>query len=296
MANKIYSVFRPQGDVIGAVAVVHGMAEHRRRYDPFAEYLSKNGYGIITSDLPGHGDNVDETPGYFGEDGWKELVDSAIRTVKKTRKEFPGVPVTLFGHSMGTMISRCFLQEHDNGIDALILSGAPNWQAATGAGIALGKAIRRVKGKKGSSKLMDQMITGNFNKTVEDPDTPVDWLSYNKDNVQAYNADELCGFGFTVQGYIDELTLMRKMHRTRLYRCTNPSLPIVLFAGEDDPCIGGEKGFESSVKTLRKAGYEQIETKLYPHMRHEILNETGKEAVYEDIRNWLDAHASRKNS
>ena len=283
-----YTVFRPTGELKGAVAIVHGMAEHRKRYIAFAEFLAESGLGVITYDLPGHGESADDTLGYFGdEDGWQEMIDSAVRAVARAKKEFPGVPVCLFGHSMGTMISRCYIQKHDGEIDALVLSGAPNWQAATAAGIALGKQIRGLRGKKGLSKLMDRLVTGNFNKSVKDPKTPVDWLSYNEDNVQNYLNDPNCGFGFTVQGYLDELEGMRQMHRVELYNCTKPDLPILFVAGEDDPCIGGKEGLKDSIDTLKQAGYRKISKKLYHHMRHEILQETDNEMVFREIRKWL---------
>ncbi len=288
MIRLAYNVFRPDGEVKGAVAVVHGMAEHRKRYVRFAEYLAENGYGVITYDLPGHGESISETPGYFGDfDGWQMLIDSAVRAVNRAKKEFPDVPVTLFGHSMGTMIARCYIQEHDTEINGLILSGAPNWQSAVTAGIALGKQIRGVRGQKGSSKLMDQLVTGNFNRSVDDPKTAVDWLSYNEENVKNYLEDPLCGFGFTVQGYLDELEGMRQMHRVELYQCRNRLLPILFMAGEDDPCIGGEAGFADSVNTLKEAGYHNVVFKLYPNMRHETLQEKDYMKVQKDIRNWI---------
>ena len=290
MLRLAYNIFRPSGNVRGAVAVVHGMAEHRKRYIRFAEYLADRGYGVITYDLPGHGESVAETPGYFGdEDGWLEMISSASRAVKRAKKEFPGVPVFLFGHSMGTMISRCYIQDHDKEIKGLILSGAPNWQAATTAGIALAKQLRGLRGKKGKSKLLDRLVTGNFNKSVKDPKTPYDWLSYNEENVQEYIDDPYSGFGFTIQGYLDELEGMRQMARTELYKCLNKELPIFFVAGEDDPCTGGLKGLSDSMDTLRKAGYGHVTKKLYPHMRHEILREKEHEKVFRDIADWLDS-------
>ncbi|MBO7703916.1 MAG: lysophospholipase [Solobacterium sp.] len=291
MKDEAYSIFTPETRIKGAVAIVHGMAEHRGRYIPFAQYLADHGFGVLTYDLPGHGESVKEHRGYFGdENGWDVLVDSAVDAVRKTGETFPDVPLFLFGHSMGSIIARCFLQKHDDMIDGLILSGAPNYQAAAAAGIALGRVLRRFRGKTGTSKLMDQMVTGNFNRAVENPDTPLDWLSYDSENVRKYIDDPDCGFGFTIQGYIDELRGIRRMHRVKRYLFNNPKLPIAFFAGADDPCTGGDAGLDDSAGTLVKAGYRDISVKRYPGMRHEILNETGRQEVYEDIENWLEAH------
>ena len=143
--------------------------------------------------------------------------------------------------------------------------------------------------------MMDKLVTGNFNSSVANPKTEVDWLSYNEDNVAEYVNDPDSGFGFTVQGYLDELEGMNQMHDVSRYEGNNKRLPIAFFAGKEDPCIGGAKGFADSVDTIKKAGYKRITTRLYPHMRHEILNETDYQRVYQDVVRWLDANLVKKS-
>ncbi len=284
-----YSVFRPENELKAGVMIVHGMSEHRKRYDGFAQYLADRGYGVVTYDLPGHGESKGETLGWFGETGgWDTLVDSVSDAFDRLKTEFPDVPYVLFGHSMGTIVGRCWLQKHDHDIDACILSGAPNYQPAARIGTVLGKVLAAKNGKKGHSSVMDQMVTGNFNKSVKDPRTPLDWLSFSVENVDKYIQDPLCGFPFTIQGYIDELTGLQQMSVSKDYCCIKPLLPIYFFAGEQDPCIGGVKGLQSSVETLRKAGYSNVSYKLYPNMRHETLNEADHDIVYKDVADWLD--------
>ena len=297
MASIIsYSIYRPEKETRMAAVIVHGMAEHKKRYEDFANALSDSGCGVITFDLPGHGEDA-EVKGYFGKKkGWDLLVSSVESAVRKAKMEFPSVPLFLFGHSMGSMLTRCWLQNHDAEADGIILSGAPCWQPAGKAGILIGKAIRAVRGDKAHSRLMDQMVTGNFNKAVKNAETPVDWLSYRRENVQDYLQDDLCGFGFTVNGYIDELSGMEEMHDKTRYCVRKPDLPIFFIAGEDDPTIGGEKGWRDSINTLKEAGYRNISEHRYSGMRHEILNETRKREVYEDILKWMNAVTEAKNS
>ena len=292
------SIFRPKQAMKGCVTVVHGMAEHRTRYDELGRYLSNHGYGVITYDLPGHGESCSkEDLGWFGDkDGWDTLVNSTVEMVSATRKEFPGVPHYLLGHSMGTIISRCFLQDHDNMVDGVILSGAPNYQSAAGAGVTLGKVLSVFKGKHGHSKMMDSMVTGAFNKTIQNPRTEVDWLSFNEDNVNAYIADPLDGFGFTIQGYIDELTGIQRMHDVSRYHCTNPDLPIWIFAGDSDPCTGGVKGLQDSIDTLKNSGYHNVSCKQWTNMRHETMNEKGYMEVFTGIKEWLDEYTASKKT
>ena len=297
MAQELEStMYRPQGPVKGTVLVVHGMQEYHGRYDGFARYLQQGGYAVLTYDLPGHGPKARQngTYGYFGDDhGWDTLINSSVEGIRRLKQEYPDVPVYYFGHSMGTMIGRCFLMDHDDMIDGMVLTGVPNYNSAVGVAKAIGAFIRLNKGKKGHSKTLDKLMTGGFNKGIENPKTPVDWLSRNQDNVQAYVNDPDCGKPFTIQGYMDLMDGMQRMGNAKNYHVRNQDLPIFLFAGEDDPCIGGKEGFASTVSTLKQAGYTQISTKLYPHMRHEILHETDAGKVYADILATLDSMHSK---
>ena len=283
------SMYRPKGEPLAVVEIIHGMAEHRKRYDEFARWLQEKGFAVVTYDLPGHGETAEGSPlGYFGmKDGWGNLVKSARTVAEECMRQYPDKPFFILGHSMGTMIARCYLQKYDGDLAGMILSGAPNYNSAAAAGITLATTIRGFKGPKGHSRLMDKMVTGNFNKSVQNPKTPVDWLSYSEENVQKYIADPLSGFPFTIQGYLDELQGMQQMADVSRYECRNHELPIYFFAGEEDPCIGGLSGLESSIETLRKAGYVNITSRLYPHMRHETLNEEDRLRVYEETAAWL---------
>ncbi len=286
LACDFYIPAQPKASVV----IVHGMAEHRQRYDKFAQFLEQNGYAVALYDLPGHGVScLPADYGWFGaKDGWQNLVDSAHEMLRIMKERVPDKPVFLFGHSMGSMIARCLLQETDTDFDGLILSGAPCYPSAAPIAILLAKAVRINKGAKGHSSFLDNLMTGGFGASVPDPRTPFDWLSYNTENVDRYMADPLDGFPFTVQGYIDEITGCIRMHDVKRYHCTRGQLPIYFFAGEDDPCTGGRKGLEDSMLTLRKAGYSNIRCQCYEHMRHETLQEADCLLVMQDVVAWLD--------
>lgn len=287
-----YCIFRTEEAPQAVVFTVHGMQEHKERYEGFARYLNKNGIACVTYDLPGHGkDCSSDELGWFGEkDGWFNLVDSAVEIAKLCHEEFPGVPVICFGHSMGTMVARTFLQDHEDLIDGMILSGAPNYLPASKIGVKVAAVVTKVKGKHGHSHLLDNMATGSFNKSVDHPRTSLDWLSFNTQNVDTYIADPLCGFPFTCQGYKDLFEGMGYMSDISRFHCKNGDLPIWMFAGEEDPCCGGKEGLEDSAQTLRKAGYHNVVTSMYPGMRHETLHEDKAESVMKDVADWVLAH------
>ncbi len=294
--NLVYKLYVPEIEAKAAVVVVHGMQEHQLRYKNFAQELNKHGIAVFTFDLPGHGKSCDDSSllGYFGEnDGWNTLVESAHSAVTEMRKKYPDVPLWYFGHSMGSMIGRCFLQEYDQEIDGMILSGVVASRPEAKAAQVLVRAMAIGKKGKGHSKLLDQLMVGGYNKAIENPRTNLDWLSYNKKNVDGYIADPLCGNPFTIQGYSDLIDGMVRMADASKYEVSYPELPMLLLGGKDDPCIGDEDGFESSVSFLKNLGYQNIISKTYPNMRHEILNEIDGEKVVEDIIEFIDSHYTK---
>ncbi len=282
------SFFKPQGNIKAVMLVVHGMAEHRKRYDEFATALSEQGIGVLTYDQRGHGESVNDSSelGYFGsENGWLNLVEDTADFLKQLKREYR-VPVILFGHSMGSMVSRCVLKRYEELIDAVILSGAPNYVPVAGAGRAVAKLISAF-GEKKRSSLLHNMAEGGFIKSIENPETEVDWLSYDKDNVKKYIADPLCGFTFTARGYQDLMSLMVDMHQIEK-KTKKSHLPILFVSGADDPCTGGPKGLDDSIAVLKQTGYEKITNLVYKNARHEILNEKIADKVIEDIVQWVE--------
>lgn len=284
-----YTVYRPESNVKAAVFIVHGMQEHQRRYKDFAEYLTTRGIGVVTYDLPGHGEtDKGSTRGWFGnENGWRNLASSLTEICLLTKQEFPGVPVVCYGHSMGTMLARTFIQLHDAMIDALMLSGAPNYNPAAVFGRAIANQRIQARGPRSESAMLASLATGSFNSGIRNPRTPLDWLSYNEENVDRYIADEDCGFTFKNSGYRDLFDGMIQMADVKAFRRLNKNLPIRFFSGEDDPCTGGAKGISDSIARLSRAGYIDITYKTYPHMRHEILQEDDRATVYKDMADWI---------
>ena len=141
-----YAVERPRA----IVQVVHGMEEHKERYEDFSLFLNSCGYTVITADLCGHGSSVPkENLGFFNEkNGYQILLQDVMIVRNYIRKHYPDKPVYLFAHSMGTIISRVVLQKHSADYDKVVLSGYPNFQYGAYAGIFLSSVLSAVHGPK----------------------------------------------------------------------------------------------------------------------------------------------------
>ena len=276
--------------------LVHGMAEHKERYIPFMNYLSEKGYACVINDLRGHGASVatNEDLGYLDKGGMKALVDDVHCVTDWAKAQYPGLPFFLFGHSMGSMIVLSYIKSYDREIDGLVVCGSPSRNPAAGLGDFLAGCIGLFKGQRYRSDFLAGLCTGNNDKPFKADGLRNAWLSTNKANVQAYNNDPLCGFTFTVNGYRNGLfRLMKDIYSPQGWTVAHPDLPIHFIAGSDDPCIVSIRKFSEAVSFLRARGYREVTSKLYPGLRHEILNETGREEVYRDVLARLDGWLSR---
>ena len=265
------------------IQFIHGMEEYKERYDAFAEYLSKEGFTCVTSDLRGHGKNAPILSHISNKRGDELIIQDQKEIRKYIARTYKDLPVYLFGHSMGTIISRVLLQTYGKKYDKVALSGYVNPNPVASIGCVLTKCISAFKGPKGHSKLLTTMTIGPFNKMIENPRTDLDWLSYNEENVDKYIADPLCGVEFTIGSYYTLMKLLSRMGKVKAYKKVEEKLPILLISGKDDPCTGLDKGREASKALFEKAGYQNIEVITLENMRHEILNEKENKKVYKAI-------------
>lgn len=269
----------------GILQLVHGMAEHRERYHDFMNYCAEQGLVTIIHDHRGHGASVTskEDFGYFGKNGTENIVEDVHQITKYIQERFPNLPLTLFGHSMGSLVVRCYIQKYDQDIDGLIICGSPSYQVASRMGIIAAKFMQLFKGEKHRSNFVNHLAFAKNIKRFKNEGNPNAWVVSDPAVLAAYDADERDGFVFTLNGFETLFQLMNQAYSKKSWAMRNPNMPILFIAGADDPCIIDEKHFNKAVEFLRQRGYQNITSKLYPHMRHEILNEIGKAEVWHDV-------------
>jgi len=286
-------VARPDGGKPKAVVqLVHGMCEHKERYEPLMNFLASNGYACVIHDHRGHGASVKrpEDLGYMYQGGWRNLVDDIRMVNDWIHQQFPGLPLILFGHSMGSMAVRSYIKRHDDTVDALVVCGCPVDNPAKGAGKALAWCFGKFRGWHYRPGLLQKMSFGAYNKPFEQEGWPSAWVCSNADTLKAYHADPLCQYVFTANGFYNLLGLMQDCYSVKGWVLRNPGLPVHFISGELDPCRGTDKQFRQAVDLMKRIGYRTVTDKLYPGMRHEIHNETGREEVWRDILRFIDSH------
>ncbi len=281
----------PEGEIKGIVQIVHGIAEHIGRYDDFATYLNRHGIAVVAEDHMGHGGSIgkDGIQGYF-HGGWFRAVEDSYQLMKQTMQEFPGVPYTLLGHSMGSFMARTILIDHPNcGIQSCILSGTA-WQpkALLMAAEPLCKLFCVGDKECRPCPALQNVVFGGYNKKVERVKTPYDWTSRDGERVAAYVADPMCGFVATAGLLRDMMQGLRYIQKNQNLAKMNQQLPVLFATGGDDPVGNYGKGVLQAAKAFEAQGMEKVKTKIYPLMRHEILNELGRQEVYDYLRSWAE--------
>ncbi len=276
-------------EVTAVFQILHGMAEHVTRYDAFASYLCAQGFAVFANDHIGHGRSAanDEELGYFGEEnGWKAFARDAKALTDLARREYPGVPVIVFGHSMGSFVARYYTELYGNEIDGAVYCGTSGENPAAGIAVGLASFIAKRRGSHYRSEFINRLAFGSYNKKCGTPRTAFDWLTKDAEMVDRYVQDPWCGFLFTAAGYHDLFSLLKHVSSSKWYQKVPYPLPILLTSGEMDPVGDYGKGVRQVYRDLKKTGHGDVTIKLYPDDRHEILNETDRDAVFTDIAAW----------
>lgn len=280
----------PSCEPIGVVQLVHGVAEHVARYDEFARFLADRGYLVVGEDHPGHGKSVatGEPLGYL-TGGWNDTVRGIHHLYGKTKTAYDGIPYYILGHSMGSFLLRTYLYTFHDALSGVILSGT-GWQSP--ALLAAGRAICRLemlrRGERATSHLLQSLAFEAYNRKFAPNRTPFDWISADEAHVDSYMADPLCGFSPSIQLYGEMFYGMAQNQKRENLSRMKKSVPVFFLSGALDPVGNMGKGVVETARAFRAAGMEDVSVKLYEGMRHEPLNETGREQVWGDILAWIE--------
>lgn len=281
----------PAEKAIGHFHILHGMAEHSGRYEGFAQMICAEGYVVSLHDHRGHGTTATQNGGLYGffaeQDGFNRVVQDVYEVIDTVRQQTAELPLTLFGHSMGSFVARRFTQLYSDQMHAAIYCGTGATNAIHIAGHQLAKVLSRLQGPKVQSLLMNSLSFGSFNKDIPNVETAFDWICTDQKEVQKYIDDPQCGFISTNQFFVDLTGGLLKIAKPQEIAKVRQDLPILFVSGSDDPVGDYGKGVSRVANELEKSGIENICVYLFENMRHEILNEKNKQHVYDVVIRWL---------
>lgn len=287
LALRVWDRAEPRG----AVQIVHGLAEHCGRYARLAQALNGAGWAAIAHDVRGHGATAAAggEPGHMCDaDGWDGLVADVAGVRARAIALWPGRPLVLLGHSMGSVLALSALQREAGGYAAAILSGPPGLPPPVARlGLLVARAERLRLGQRGRSAILHALSFGAYARAVPDARTPYDWLSRDPAEVDAYIADPLCGFAASVGSWTALVRGLIAATRPQALAALPRGLPLLVVAGGEDPVGGRGKSVRALVESLQAAGRAEVTFRLYPGARHELLNESNRAEVTADLLAWL---------
>ncbi len=283
-----YQIIKPKEQSIKAtLLVVHGMQEHGGRYEYLAERFAKQGILVLLYDQLGHGKTVqnEQEFGFFTlKEPKEQLIHHALQMAKYLEENYPEIPHFILGHSMGSFVTRCLLQNHAERFDGAFIIG-------TGSRIIGVKMLSHfltlfnLIAPKRRSKLLNFAFAkmNNFSFRNETNTHYLNWLSLDKNNRDEFLKDPLCGIPFTVNGFYTLIQLQLQATNKNWAKNISKTFPIYLISGENDPIGNFGKGVRQVYNELLQNGFQQVKMTLYPEMRHEILNEVIKDEVIDEI-------------
>ncbi|MDQ0320971.1 alpha-beta hydrolase superfamily lysophospholipase [Pararhizobium capsulatum DSM 1112] len=281
------------GPEMSILQISHGLAEHSARYGRFAHFMSQRGFHVYAHDHRGHGvtQSSDAPFGRYAGSGGPEKVVEDVRAVTEMAKALhPGLPVILFGHSMGGLIALNAAETHPTLYDGLAVWNSNfNPGLAGRAGQFILKVERMLKGSDVPSAILPPLTFSTWAKAIPNHKTQSDWLSRDDREVAAYIADPLCGFDTSVSLWIDLFALTYGGASSERLRRLPSALPIHLVGGGQDPATNGARETSWFAQRMKRYGLTNVTTRIYPEMRHETLNEIGREVPMRDFANWSTA-------
>lgn len=282
-----YIVWEPEQAPVAVLQLTHGMEEYIDRYEPLAQAMVSRGWAVIGHDHLGHGESGKWERGFFSEreDGTRIVIDDIHTITLEAKRRWHDRPLFLFGHSMGSFFTRRYLAEYGSELQGAIICGS-GWYSTieTGAAYWAARIIGKLKGQHSKDRFLTALCSLPFLHAFKE-EGPYAWLSKNRQNVEAYRADPLCGFGFTCGGYRHMYENLKLVSQQYHYDQLIP-MPLLVISGSDDP-VGGTKGVKKIAAQYRRLGFTDVTERIIEGNRHEILFEADAEATIGYIADWL---------
>lgn len=295
--NIVYDVYTNDNINDTLICIAHGMIEHRGKYSYIANKLAENGFIVAINDHRGHGDSIGGNIylGEMGEDGFEKAIDDVYQLYLILKNKFHTKKFILIGHSMGSLISRRFLQKYELELDLLILCGTPSPQKSINIGIKILETFNLLGMNKIAQNLAHKLSFISFNSKYKNKDdldngnpSGVMWINRDKNELAKHFNDEKCRFIFSTNSFINLLYGVKKVFSKYPNKINKQNLPILFVSGDDDACGNFAKGALNAFKHLHNQGYYNVKLILYAKARHELFLEINKDEVIRDIIEWIN--------
>ncbi|MCF8008627.1 MAG: alpha/beta hydrolase [Halanaerobiales bacterium] len=285
--------WEPENDINGLIQIIHGAAEHQKRYKKMAEFFTDKGFLVFGIDNLGHGQTHllnDSTLGYFGtEQGWIKVVNSNKYAAKVIKEKHSDKKLFIMGHSMGSIIARYYLIG-ENITDGIILTGIMCYKKFLMAILKLIADFEKLLKYENSeneinSFLQELIFNYKFNRSIKHS-----WICGVKEEVKNYNQDNFCGFKYSNQMYTDLLTGLKDIEKIEKNKKISNNVPIFIISGNQDPVSDNGKNVKKLFEIYKDCNLDDLKYKIYNGVRHEVMRDIRKEEFLFDLKEWINKH------
>ncbi len=275
----------------GVIQLAHGMIDYVARYEKLADYLTGEGYIFAGNHHLGHGKTAGKSDdlGFFADKDGVSLVISDMHTMnKQLRDMFPALPIIIMGHSMGSFLTRLYIEKYPHSVKGAVIHGTSGPVGIAPLGSFIASLIRKIRGPRYRSKLIDKMAFGAYNSRFPKSEGENAWLTRDVGAVAGRGEDKYTSFKFTAAAFQDLLYMIRECNTQKWFDEYPKNLPTLVMSGDADPVGNYGKGPDYVYKHLLIAGCNNVTLKMYEGARHELFNEINKEEVFADLTGWLN--------
>ena len=277
-----------QEDPKAAILFIHGLCGKIGRMLPTMSHFAAEGYACIGFDMRGHGDSIktEEDRGYTYQGGSEAMVEDIKAVIGWIEENFPTTPIFIVAHSMGSLAARTYIKSDDTHIDGLVLCGSPSFNPLSPYARIFLQAYNEITGGHDRLEALQRFTSDLYNKDFEDDGFQA-WMCSDPEERQRFFDDPECNYTCTTDCSLTLLMLMKETYSRKGWHVANPSLPILFISGENDSCMISMKKFHQSAGFLNSVGYTDVSSIIFPDMRHEVLNEIGKESAWQAISEFI---------
>jgi len=250
----------PGENMKAVILLVHGLGEHIQRYNYWAELFNKEGIAFTGIDFPGHGRSAGRR-GYIKNFKFvEEIIDILLNSCRQT---FPGIPIFIYGHSMGGCVVLDYIMRRKPAIKGAIVTSP--WLRLTFDPPKIKLIL--VSG-------LRYLLPG----LIQPSGLVVDHISHDETVVARYRSDQLVHGKISVSLFHSVVTAAEYS----LKHASELKVPTLILHGSDDLITSPDASKEFAGKTA------MAELKIWEGGYHELHNEPFKEEVFNFIMNWIN--------
>ena len=271
-----------------AIVFIHGLCGKIERMLPTMRHFADQGYACIGFDMRGHGDSIktEKDRGYTYHGGSEAMVEDIKAVIGWIEENFPKTPIFIVAHSMGSLAARTYLKSDDTHINGLVLCGSPSYNPLSPYAMIFLQVYNEITGGHDRLEALQRFTSNLYNKDFEEDGFQA-WMCSDPEERQRFFDDPECNYTCTTDCSLTLLMLMKETYSRKGWHVANPSLPILFISGENDSCMISMKKFHQSAGFLNSVGYTDVSSIIFPDMRHEVLNEIGKESAWQAISEFI---------